>query len=175
MATAKDPIADKFSHVRENNWESFDGVINTLFGENTRVNGRLVNVAYRGPQGMLFIADYLEKAAKGGWIEWAAALPKYQRIHDELAYLGYVDQMIPSCSTYNCWIAAKSPAENGQDQTSRSPQTTKKAGGVNQTRSVQMQPTSRPSAPHPMTSMNQSSTPMEQRSSKATQSSLIGW
>ncbi len=87
LASADDPIADRFARVEHNDWESFDRVINALFGEDTRVDGRLPNACFRGPRGMQFVADYLEKAAKEGWIEWVPALPKYQRIHDELEFL----------------------------------------------------------------------------------------
>ena len=75
MGEDNGPIAEKFRRAKEHySWETFDRLINTLFGKNLRVNGRLENVRFRGPQGMQLVADYLHKSASQTWLEWEAAL-----------------------------------------------------------------------------------------------------
>jgi len=78
-----------FSGSKEHySWEVFDKLLNTIAGENTcSKDGRLPHIHCRGPQGMQLVADYMSKSATQSWLEWEAALPKYERIHNELQVL----------------------------------------------------------------------------------------
>ncbi|KAE9382371.1 hypothetical protein BT96DRAFT_1010766 [Gymnopus androsaceus JB14] len=71
-----------------------DGKIYRLFFSGSKEHysweikdGRLLHIHCRGPQGMQLVADYMSKSATQSWLEWEAALPKYERIHNELQAL----------------------------------------------------------------------------------------
>lgn len=78
-------------------WEVFDSRLNALYGEDLRdpKSGRLPNVE-RGKHGLDLVSSYIHNMVKANTITWDAALPKMQRLVNELESVKYVFIQISS-------------------------------------------------------------------------------
>lgn len=66
-------------------WEAFDKRMNALYGEDLRDAGtkRLPNIQ-RGKHGLDLVVTYIQDMIKKSSLDWIAAMPKVQRLVDEL-------------------------------------------------------------------------------------------
>lgn len=66
-------------------WEVFDRQFNALFGEDLRdvKTKRLPNIQ-RGKHGLDLVLTYIRDMVAAGTLDWGAAVPKMQRLVDEL-------------------------------------------------------------------------------------------
>jgi hypothetical protein len=69
-------------------WEACNRRLDSLFGEDLRdaVTGRLPNIQ-KGKHGLDLVLRYLEDCVEANSIPWDAALPKVERLRNELQFI----------------------------------------------------------------------------------------